>query len=227
MLYSIFPRNLELKLQDLQKLNDDVLNMTLSTEQHIRSSKDEEEEAEIPVDIRSIKTESVATTTTAVVMLNNEIFKYFLPFLSNLIKSFYSFYEEVPEVEQLDFKLAQLRKMLRTKGSTNSKSAQEATASDNVYHNSKYSMADKNSYSLELSKFCEILDSILYLQTKLLNCYNNKHNSSKINYQLDLLYSIFLNPQNFGLKETEHVKSLKLEIFNALFELFNSQYNRE
>ncbi|KAL3230752.1 hypothetical protein RNJ44_01201 [Nakaseomyces bracarensis] len=225
MLYDIIPRDLDEKLHGLKKLNDQILNEELRTEHE--NNNPEEGEEDVPVDVQSIRTESVATTTSSALLLNYEITHYFLPFLNNLIKSFYSFYEEISEVEQLDFRLTQLRKSLITKGPGCNYNIRSSKQLFDIHYKDTESSPFKNNSvnSLELCKFCEILDSILFLQTKLLNSYNNKHNTLKIDYNLDLLYSIFLNPRNFGLKESEHVKTLKLEIFNALTVLFNSEYN--
>lgn len=227
MLYDFDPQDLDPQLQELRRLNDNILNGGLLSDTYDTSNKEEEEE-DMPLDIRSIRTESVATTTASVEILNNEFVQYLLPFLSNLIKSFYSFYEEVSEVEQLDFKFIQFRKMLLTKGTNSHHPVDSVQQNRDDMAHAKYSVTDKhrNSRSLELNKLCEILDSILFLQAKLLNSYNNKHNTLKIDYQLDLLYSIFLNPEHFGLKETKHVKSIRLEIFNALFELFKTEYSK-
>ncbi|CAG61998.1 uncharacterized protein GVI51_L05687 [Nakaseomyces glabratus] len=206
------------QLHHLRCLNDEILKTT-----------DDINESLVESEITHIESKSVgesittATTTTFTMKQNSEIVHYLLPFLNSLIKSFYSFYEHINDVEQLDFQFSQFRKSMTfspvCKFSHNTTQTKDLVGTEVVNKNEWYEYHNGN-----MTKLFEILDTILILQTQLLNAYNNKHNSLKTNYQLDILYSIFIDPKSYGLKESDHVKSLRLEMFNVLLELFKSEF---
>ncbi|SCW04377.1 LAFE_0H12178g1_1 [Lachancea fermentati] len=77
------------------------------------------------------------------------------------------------------------------------------------------------SWEQKIKLMAEVLDDLIYLQRQCIALLNRELQVKKVSSQLEFLFTVFLDPDEYGIMKQEHVSKLKKEMMDILVNLFD------